>query len=279
MTKDEILDALVDDEASNYGVDESRPPDQIAELMIADLDKSYELVYVDYRDQLDDEQVEALVANDWETLWQSTAEWESDSQWESVWQIVEQLRKDLDVTDEEWDAFREDMSAFEEVRDEIHQRETGDWVRELAAHTGQVLLRIASPITEDDSLSYREVHPYELLWRLGLRATRVNLDQAAEIIDNTSTEYSVAMGYWLASVDVVDVYDLTYEAEKVRIKNPGFWLGNPFAGSGWAGQFEGEIVVDRSELRCDKAAFGYSWQEVCGCSAGAYPTVITQETP
>ena len=89
------------------------------------------------------------------------------------------------------------------------------------------------------------------------------------------------MGYWLFTVHPHDVWELGYpdEGQKVKIQNPGVYLCNPFMGDGWCEPFEGEVIFDRADLRADKDACGYGWQQVVGEPLRDFETTIKLVEP
>src|SRR5678815_1058257 len=235
----------------------------IAAEVMAEIERrpkwQFDLVYVDCRDELDEEQVAMLVRGDWEAIDASMDDWVSEAQHEGARALLEDIVGDLDDWDE---SIRQDWLYTDEASEamfEIMERDTSTPLKDLASHSGNVLLRVTA-IDEDDAWSFEPIEPTELLERLGLPQTEGNLSLASSIIDNTSPEYGVAMGYWLFAVNVRDLLPLMSYEGKLRVTGVHFWLGNPFAGSGWAdGPFEGEVIIDRADLRTDKDAFGYSW--------------------
>lgn len=246
---------------------------QLADEIIERLDKSYDLVYVEYDDQLSESQVSALVRGD-EWLDESW-EWESDSKYASAKQIIDELAREVIS---EWseeadagldfvlDAFTGDMDEWDRVRFEIEERDTGSWVNQLVSHTPNVLLRI-NVLDEDHAYSFEEVKPRRVLKDLGLRATRANIQTMDYTLANASPEYSVLLGYWIVGADVSDISELPNDAEaEIEIVNPYLYLGNPFSGSGFISErpLEGIARVKREDLRTDKDAFGYSVDEVFG---------------
>lgn len=248
----------------------------IADAIIERLDESYDLVYVDYRDEMSDEQVSALVRCDFETLDESRWEWESDNRYESAKHIITELVNDLA---REWELDGGDLNEilsdeneeWDRVRFEIEERDKSDWPKQLARNTGSVLLRL-QVIDEDASYSYEELKPRRVLKDVGLRATRANVENMQRTLNECSPEYSILMGYWIAGADVADIYELPNDPETViEIENPYLYLGNPYAGSGFISPrpFEGTIRVKRGDLRTDRDAFGYAVDEVYG---GLHPS-------
>lgn len=67
----------------------------LADEIIARLQPTYDLVYVDRDDKFSNKQVAFLVKGDFESLWESTGEWESDNRWESCKQVIAGLAQDV----------------------------------------------------------------------------------------------------------------------------------------------------------------------------------------
>jgi hypothetical protein len=246
---------------------------QLADEIIKRLDKSYELVYVDYRDQLSDSQVSALVRGDeWlEEGW----EWESDNRYEGAKHIIDELAKEV-VCDwsEEVDAdlnfllaaLKDDVEERDRVRFTIEERDTGNWVKQLIGQTPSVLLRI-NVLDEDHAYSFEEVSARRVLRDISLHATRSNIETVRCVLANASPEYSVLLGYWIVGVDVSRIYESPNDPDtELEIVNPYLYLGNPFSGSGFISErpMDGVVKVKREDLRTDKDAVGYSVDEIYG---------------
>jgi hypothetical protein len=246
---------------------------QLADEIIKRLDKSYDLVYVDYRDQLTDSQVSKLArGEEWvDESW----EWEADNRFESAEQIIDELARPIvgkwseeaDDADLDFvlDAFKYG-DEWDRVRFEIEERDTGGWVDQLVRQTPSVLLRI-SAIDEDHGYAFQDVKPRRVLKDLGLRATRENVKTVSDVLAECSPEYSVLLGYWIVGADVSDLYELPISTRaEVEIVNPYLYLGNPFMGSGFISErpLQGTVRVKREDLRTDEDAFGYSVDQVYG---------------
>jgi hypothetical protein len=256
--------------------DPERTIENLANETIAGLSATYDLVYVEYRDQLTDEQIAAVVRNDLDEFWELTSEFESDQRWESVQHIIrEEGQMVLDrwaaQDDEDYDhllgelEFTED---WERIREEIEDRDQGDWPMELAANSGSVLLRIAAPeLDEDHAYFHEEVSAADVLLKLNMADTDHNLDTVQDALNNASPEFSLIMGYWVVGASVADLYELLgHGIETVEITNPHLYLGNPFMGSGFVTEkpVHGTITVPRSALLTDKEAFGSSLDDIYG---------------
>jgi hypothetical protein len=178
---------------------------------------------------------------------------------------------------EEWPGSDARLSAIDTVR----ERDRSTWFDTLVTQHGAALLRVPiATMDEDAGLSFTRITPEKFLALLGFTRTDANMNLAADVINNTSPEHSVAIGYALVGVELDSVNALPTDGQ-VIIRNPHVWLGNPFTGSGWCdGPFTGSLVVNRGDLRTDKDAFGYSWTEVVGgTSASYYAGEITSVSP
>lgn len=257
----------------------------LATAVIAGLDASYNLVFVDQGDQLTDEQVEAIVENDFPKLFELTEQFESDARDASLREIVtaavaetiqaweneddadySQLADEFELTDE-----------WESVNEAVTERDNSDWLRQLAAATPDVLLRI-NVFNEDDAYDHEAVAPEAALVKVGLPVTASNVATMAETLANASPEFSVLLGYWIVGADVEDLHAMTSDATQVQIVNPHLYLGNPFAGSGFISEvaFEGTVTVKREDLHTDKGAFGYGVDDLYGgLNASQYRAEIT----
>jgi hypothetical protein len=249
-----------------------------------ELSDSYTLVYVGQGDELPEDVAAALVKgeNPWETVGgERLAEWADDVSWTAACGAVDELAGDIvqrwereddadyaDLIDGDWPGSDERINAIHTVQD----RDASTWFETLVSSYGAVLLRVGIPtMNEDAGLSYTPVTPAAFLDRLGFEHTENNLTVAAEVVDNASPEFSVAIGYALIGVELTELAGLP-EKGRVQLHNPHVWLGSPFSGSGWCGDeaFTGTLTVDRRDLRTDKDAFGYSWDQVCGGTDASY---------
>lgn len=111
------------------------------EEVIALLDKTYELVYVDYRDNLDhclDKIQAAVQEQDWAPLDEAIDDgWLSDSQWNAIDYILKELADEMtdafDIEKEEAEAWIEEHN--DALRDEIYNRDRSDPLDDLLRNT------------------------------------------------------------------------------------------------------------------------------------------------
>jgi hypothetical protein len=233
----------------------------------------YELVYVDYRDQLTDEQVAWLAAKDWESLDASMDEWLDDVRYESADYHRTEV---MDETEAEWaeahgheiaeavrSAFR-DTDLHDELRYAIEDRDRSNPLRDLAGNTPRVLMRQVlgeARLTSEDDIEDL------ILADLGVP----DIEHNREAIRNTLPE----CGEWVqamivCAVDPSDLYN-TMTAKEVEVIDPYLYLGNPYMGDGYCEeQLHAAIRLDRDSLTTDKSAFGYGWEEIAGVYVSAY---------
>ncbi len=257
-----------------YAIGARRTTAMLAQAIIDDLPATVDLVYLDQGSRLGDADVDAVVAGT--ELSTAFDEWSTDAAADGARTLIDEatdnvIRRWESEDGRDYDDLRDEFRASadeDEVRDQVYARER-NWFRDLVSQSGPVLLRVRTPLAEDTASE--DITVTDLLSMLNLPATDDNVSAANEVIDNTSNP---AVAYYLVSVDLLSVHDLPDEAESVTITNPGVWLGNPVAGSGWAAQFAGQVTVPRHELITDRAAFGYSWAEVSGSGQDAFPGTI-----
>ena len=224
---------------------------------IARLDESYDLVYVDYRDQLTDEQVTFLVKGDTEALYDSLDEWFSEAEYLGA----EAAMHDA-FDDDELDCLGQ--TGVQTIRETIMERDTSDWLSALIRQTPDPLLRVCV-IDEDDAFAFESVNAREVLDKVGLSHSDHNVAAVEQALAECSPEYSVLLGYWVFSADLTALSKLE-EDQVVRVANPHLYLGNPMAGSGFVTEpvLHGVVAIPRSELRTDDDAFGYSIASIYG---------------
>lgn len=249
----------------------TRNLESLRDEIIADLKPTYSLIYISQGDSLTEKQIAMVVSGDTDEMWEENWEWESDSRRAGAEYEADSCTEDIITSwcrqdDADYSELKDDWRSSnerDEVIENIQDRDDGTWARDLANASGRVLCRV-TVIDEDDSLSYQQVDPGRLAERLGLEITPENLSVLGEIVDNASPEFSVAMGSLVFAVDVGTLYDLPYDCKVLEITDPHFWLGNPFAGSGWAEKVTGTFTIQREDLQTDKDNFGYGWAATCG---------------
>lgn len=245
--------------------------DEIVRQAIEMLDAKTQLVYVDYRDKLMDDQVAKL------GTWDGVMEVEdqiTDVFWEqevaSVEEYAERAVKEAGFEASDFELLKDDDGiAWERLRDAIRERDESNVLKELADNSDPVLLRITC-IGEDDGWSFVDVTAADVLTKLGVPTpqwTEHNVEAIDYALANHSPEYSVTLGFWIVSIRPSAMYELLLaDAKYVDITGPHLYLGNPFVGSGFITEkpLQLTVRVAREDLVTDKAAFGYAVAEVYG---------------
>ena len=95
------------------------------------MEPSYTLVWVDYRDNLDNCQdtiQKCLAKRNSESLWDKVDEWYSDAEWEAVRDIVAKLKDEcISSHDFEKEAVEQFFGEYgDEIREEIYSRNSSD---------------------------------------------------------------------------------------------------------------------------------------------------------
>lgn len=111
------------------------------------MDESYTLVWVDYRDNLDnslDTIRKCLKEGSSESLWEKVDEWYSDAEWEAVRDIISKLKDECvcfhDLDEEAVEQFFGEHE--DEIREEIYSRNDSDVITELIRHTDDIPVRV-----------------------------------------------------------------------------------------------------------------------------------------
>ncbi len=264
----------------------------LADAIIADLSPKYDLVYVDYRSEFSPEQVALIVRGDWEKLWDTTVDWESDSRYDATKAIIKDVGEDVirrwqreDPDDDRLDDLLDDLESSDEierVRDAIYERDEGRWTDQLASNTGDTLLRFWA-IDEDSGWSFTEVTPEMVLDQPAfefIERTEENVKAIQYALDNSSPEYSVTLGMWVVGASVSDLLNLPSDGF-VEVADPHLWLCNPFTGGGFITEkpLTGWVTVERGDLRSDKDAFGWTADEVYGGLSASQFSAELQHVP
>lgn len=241
-----------------------------------------ELSYVAYDDHLRDEQIDAYLAHDWETIHESIEEWESDQRWDNTRAIIDEL---LQGIDSEFFANFDDLDPddADEMRYAVEDKDTSDPIRDLVRNTPNQLFRatIARPgrnwyIFHDGEYAKAQA------WVAGqLYGAGVPLLPAARIADNVLRE----CGDWIHdghTLDVIWYGDIETLAkaeagDRLEFTDPHIVLLDRMNGSGYDTRLDFDITVTLDEERMphlDRTGWGYGWDAVAGVYAPAYATDV-----
>lgn len=261
---------------------------------LAELDEKYYLVYIDRGDELGRDQVAALARGDFETLWESITDWEGEARHrsasESVNDLVEGIAQrwertfDVDSADlvAEWESTDDD----ERLREVIYDRDQSDVIGDLARNTSRVLMRTVVK-GEDDCWyggAWPNLTPTDVITGLRdaaepgtvLKRNKHNVDVVRSVLNEAFHTNAYLMGMLVYAVDPTELHDLGGNAEYVDIVNPYLYLGNYYMGDGWCSDkpLQGVFRVKREDVRTDRDAPGYGWDEVAGVVTSYYEAEI-----
>lgn len=279
--------------------------------VIAQLKDCYHLTYVDYNDKLMKEQIDAVVAGDFEALYSSTMDWEGESRHHgATYEIkdeVESVAKDWAEHDRvkayvdagvitDWaegdypydelvDAF-EDTDEWHAVLEAIKERDTSNPHKQLAGQSGSVLMR--QVIANEDVALYGNHSPSAVIAWLKenlepgstLKRNKHNLDVVRSVISESMHSLAYSMGMIVYAANVGDIYDMGWPGEDdesyVEVVNPYLYIGNYYQGDGYCSDepLDAVIRIKRSELTTDTGAPGYGWNEVAGVYTSAYEATL-----
>lgn len=242
----------------------------LADKVRDELDETYELVHVDYRDKLTDEQVGYVLAGDTDRLYESTMEWESDSQWQSACEVVEELayyiagRDEFD--DEVMDEFRHSDSYHELVGD-VRERDVSDPIGELISHTPAPLVRVEldTPSMDGDGclpygwVSGTEAEDIARELGIGYGSNQDELRQLKAELDWPDHHWA----FLVLRADLGTLWNASPD-DVVAVENPHVWLTNVYQGDGYMIEVAGTFHVKRSDIMTDADAPGYSCDDVHG---------------
>lgn len=231
------------------------------------LKDEYDLIYVDYRDELSEEQTRALVDGDWDEFYDLISAFEGDSRYEGATYEVEQLMRELESDNPELlDAIDEHRYELEEyARDIIMDRDSGEWLDQLISQASPVDCMLPL-IGEDEADWGEERNPLDILKALGVAETPENVKLAEELVNEVATELGMMWAVFPMELrDLMKPYH-----EPVTIDEAIVCYGNPFTGGYWSVVFKGhKINTHRSEITFD-GSWGYPLHEVYGTNATTY---------
>lgn len=152
------------------------------------MEPSYTLVWVDYRDNLDncrDTIQKCLEERNSESLWGKVDEWYSDAEWDAVRDIAAKL-KDECVSSHDFgkEAVEQFFGEYgDEIREEIYSRNSSDILKELVKNTDDIPVRVemlsdydcinSNWLESQDGYRYEESYFGDMVDALNLNPARV----------------------------------------------------------------------------------------------------------
>lgn len=256
-----MSDNLVTDDATEVSV--------TLDELIGYLDKDYELVYIDYRDNMDEQMQaiqDAIHADDMSCIDESLDEWMMDAESDGVVyiinQVTEELANDYDI---DKDYAEELVEPFlDDLRDTIYERNTGDPVRDLLRNTSDPVCFYDTgldDVPETWCLEKDEWEEYKDAIRsvLGIDGYDKDLD---ELLANASYGGRLVIYFRMDCWDLLHIVGNT-----VTFTDPHIALIDTYNGSGHDVWLKGATVTlpfDRTNLFIDRTIkYNYTY-EVCG---------------
>lgn len=251
---------------------------------IADRKYGYDLWYVHYDDRLTDEQAEAVIKGDIDSVYMDVAEAFSEQHYSLaveetegiVKSVIAEAARDDEGIDEEdaWWEF-EYNPLFDEVRYKVEDRAEGDPVKDLAGQTPDPLVQYVPdiPIEVDIEVAKAKGNDgvFTALKDIGLPVTPHNVQALRDGLNECHDYASIRA---IFTVDLAELVDRS--VKWIRVTNPHLLCLNNFDGSGMdTAEMEGTIMVPRDQIRLD-STLGYgSWDNIAGVVASGY-TVDTE---
>lgn len=234
--------------------------------IIDSLDDSYDLIYIDYRDELDDEQVQMLVEGDEAAFWDSTEGWRSESQWDGadyVWET--HTFPDPETCEKCGEYLAEPEDFKDEIKCAIMERDSGSWVDELICRTSYKWF-LAIPTGGDTyAIDHSRYYPSDA--EEAYQVAREQLDEVGvEYTDEMIQELVQFADYCMLPMFAFEasVSELTNsEEDTITISESVLWLGNTWEGTGWAVKYDKPMTFKKSEVHLD-SMIKYGYQSVFG---------------
>lgn len=229
-------------------------------------------VYIDRGDGLTNAQVDAYLADDWESLWDDMDEWLSETRSNALYDLLLDAYREAGVERDDVDG-DDDMS----LRDLASEREhpDADVVRDLANNTNNMLL--AWRVTGDDAWDDMADRDSGIA-SIADAITRTWPNVAPEAAHNTAEalwDQCGGYGFENASLEVVwygDVTDAPRETgDTLTLTRPILVMLNSWNGSGSDAKLDATVTLTREHsptIREDSRS--YSWTETCGPHLPAY---------
>jgi len=208
-----------------------------------------ELVYIDYRDCFDPDQVESIIHGGY---CDHTDEWISERQWESASDVADEL-----LPDGHTDADKEAMM------ERLYELDESTPYQDLLRNTGSILFRYSPDEDGMTHLCDELEDPTAALEALGLG--KQFLPAVHEILPEIAGyQWEGGNTFGASFIFSCDPSDLCWH-EKVTITDPFLWITNPWSGNGYGVVAEGcKIERPVEDIHDDSHAWGYGADDVCG---------------
>lgn len=241
------------------------------ELFHEEYPRGVDLVYVDYRDELTNEQCQKIVETGdiyapEEDMW----DWVNDCQYDSAIEIIKTLAKEY----EELEDFYDDMVDDEDLKSAIYEADTSNFVKDLLRNTRNKAMYYKLDYYSDYDLTEESLEEEikGIANHLGVDAQE-HRESLKELVENATYGGNLCI-YWYG-----DIKDVTKEEEEepkfISFDNPvRLCIMDRFNGSGHDVKLKAPITAEfrRENLHMDDVkGCGYSYgYDVCGLYMPAY---------
>lgn len=241
--------------------------EELADWAMDQVQDSYELYYVDYHDELSQDQITALIDGDtdraYELAWEYSHEYINDMAWDEAMNILDRLKDMVDpkVWEEHEDEIMDTLKVDLVIA--IEQNDQGVSLGDLCRQTAPIQVMV--PVIDEDEAEWStERTPDQLLGALGLPCDEAHRTEARFLINEAPTD----MGMAYIQFEVRPEALIAPDFDRLIVKNPKVVYGNPFTGGVWDSHsldiFKDLTVhVNRYTLLPDNA-WGYSVEEIYG---------------
>ncbi len=239
------------------------------------LDKSYNLVYIDYRDSLDeslDKVAEAIRKQEWYPLDETIDEWMMDAQDYSMDYILKELAKEISNKFEiELPEAKELLEEYEdEIRDEIYNRDNSTPIKDLIRNTSDPVMFYDTGVEIYDGCLADEKEGKEKLKEikkaLKIKLSETKWDSQIDMMVRQGDSGRLVI-YFLA--DINQMMDLS-DKNIVTFTSPHIAIIDTWNGAGDDCQLSGHkftIPFNLGNFFIDKEIkYSYTYQ-VCGMSS------------
>jgi len=241
----------------------------VYERVLGDLPERIHLCDIDYRDELNNDQVQQLITGS--DYPEGLDEYIDERRIDGAHFEIDKLLGPEEVE------LLQDADLWDALRFEIMDRDTSDPFTDLMRNTPDKMVRYDLGIDVDTGWGST---PEEYGETADLIAGTVGLpDQRETIIEVLEEAGDGGRAFIIWNADVSDLYEATCSTETCTIswKDPTLLVLNRICGSGMDGTLNGTVTLpfDRSNLAVDErgAGTGYSWtDDVAGIARDAYRT-------
>lgn len=246
--------------------------DAIREALIAKLDKTYTLVYADYRDAFDPETIAKFInEHDANVLDESIDEWLFENRGLGADNVIDETFND----DEK--AAIDLLELGPELHMEIEQRDDSDPIREMLNHSGPHFCYVDILPAEAEGCieSYQYTRDHEAEYKKIADAAGLDIVKDLEAIKelyHNGASFSISPLVWFFTLDPSDYYAALlaqYKSGKddimVTLHKPHLAIRDHCNGAGHYIETSRTVTVPLSSIKSDEKGNGYSFaNDTCG---------------